>query len=147
MISVAPVRPFTSFPVDKITNRPFHELVLEGFPAENQTGESGQCYRFMVLPPCEAHGLPDGGMICFREAQPVPIRHLLGCERIARLAIKTVNIMDFRYGLYMQQQDEDNAADEADEGSDSPIVSAYKKRVERREERADAASEASSHPR
>lgn len=144
VILVAPIRPFSAFAPDTVTGRPFHELVLDGFPSEDPDGENGQCYRFMVLPPCEVHGLPDGGMVCFREAQPVPLRHLLACSKIARLSLKTVNILDFRFGFYMQQQDEDNAADDAPEGDDSPIVAAYKKRVEKRAQRAGTATTPSS---
>jgi len=141
-VLVAPIRPFDDFGIDKTTNRPFHELILEGFPANDPTEEPGQCYRFMVLPPCAEHGIPDGGIVCFREAQPVPIRHLLACEKLTRLSIESVNVLDFRYGTYMQQQAEDNVADSAPEGEDSTVVAAFKKRLVKQAERVESASEA-----
>lgn len=132
-ILVAPIRPFDAFPIDKITGRPFHELVLEGFPSD--AGEPGECYRFMVLPQCGEHGMPQGGMVCFREMQPVPIRHLLGLEKTTRLAIPTVGVLDYRFGLYMQQSAEDDAKDAAPLEEASPIVAAYNKRIAKQEER------------
>ncbi len=132
-ILVAPIRPFSAFPVDQTTGKPFHELVLNGFPSES--AEPGECYRFMVLPPCSDHCMPEGGMVCFREMQPVPTRHLLGLEKITRLAIPTVGVLDYRFGLYMQQQTEDDAKDNAPLEDDSPIVAAYKKRMVKQQER------------
>ncbi|MGI8961821.1 MAG: hypothetical protein ACR2IV_19095 [Bryobacteraceae bacterium] len=134
VILMAPIRPFTAFPIDKTTNKPFHELVLTGFPQDSEE-EPGECYRFMVLMSCEEHGLPDGGLVCFREAQPVPIRHLLGLEKITRLAIPTVGVLDFRLSMYMQQQDDDNDKDAAPVEADSPIVAAFKKRLAKQQER------------
>jgi hypothetical protein len=127
-VMVAPVRPFSDFSVDEHTKRPFHELVLEGFPnLENPDEPPGDAWRFMVLMPCAEHGLPDGGIVCFREMQPVPIRHLLGCEKITRLAIPTVAVLDYRVGMFFQQTEKDNEGDAAPEGPDSPIVAKYKR--------------------
>lgn len=139
-VLVAPVRPFSAFPVDTHRGKPFHELVLEGFPPDNPDEEPGECYRFMALAPCAVHGMADGGMVCFREAQPVPIRHLLACKKIVRLSIEPVNVMDYRYSMYMQQGDVDNAMDDAVPESDSPVVAAYKKRLMKQEERQAAAT-------
>jgi hypothetical protein len=133
-ILVAPVRRFTEFPVDQSTGRPFHDLVLSGFPTEKE-GELGECFRFMVLPPCPQHSIPDGGVVCFREAQPIPIMHLLGLEKIARLSIPTVGVLDYRFAMFMQQSENDDEKDAAPPEADSPIVAAYKKRLAKREER------------
>jgi hypothetical protein len=133
-VMVAPIRPFNDFAIDKHTGRPFHELVLEGFPADSPDEPPGQCLRFMFLQPCADHGLPNGGLVCFREAQPVPIRHLLNCERVTRLAIPTVGALDYRFSVYMQQTEDDNSQDSAPEGPESPIVAGHKKRITKRAE-------------
>jgi hypothetical protein len=133
-ILIAPVRPFGSFPVDQITGRPFHELVLSGFPSD-RSDEVGECFRFMVLPECGDHGMLGGGMVCFREMQPVPIMHLLDRRKITRLAIPTVGILDYRFAMYMQQSEDDDAKDSEPEGADSPIIAANKKRIAKQQER------------
>lgn len=127
-VLIAPIRPFSAFPTDARTGRPFHELVLAGFPPEHEDEEPGQCYRFMVLNPCATHGLAEGGMICFREMQPVPIRHALSCEKITRLSIRSVGVLDQRLALHLQQSNEDNVKDDAPVEADSPIVTAFKRR-------------------
>lgn len=133
-VMVAPVRPFAEFPVDASTGRPFHELVLEGFPRDGDE-EQGQCYRFMVLPPCNSHGLPDGGMVCFREMQPVHLRHLLLAEKITRLSQISVGVLSERLHAYLEQTEEDYAADGAPEGPPSPIVASFNKKLQREAER------------
>jgi len=131
-VMVAPIRPFAQFSVDEHTGRPFHELILEGFPnLEIPEEPPGDAWRFMVLMPCAEHGLPEGGIVCFREMQPVPIRHLLGCEKITRLAISTVGVLDYRIGMFFQQTEKDNEGDSAPEGPDSPIVAKYKRGKEK----------------
>lgn len=89
----------------------------------------------MVLAPCDGHGLPDGGMVCFREVQPVPVRHPLDLENVTRLGITAVNLLHYRFASYMQQQADDNEKGEALLEADSPIVAAYKKRIEKQCER------------
>lgn len=133
-ILVAPVRRFSEFPNDQVTGRPFHELVLSGFPTDKE-GENAECFRFMVLPPCSGHGMPDGGMVCLREMQPVPIMHLLGLEKIARLSIPSVGVLDYRFAMFMQQSEDDDEKDAAAPEADSPIIVAYKKNLAKREER------------
>lgn len=137
-VLVAPIRPFTDFSVDTHTGKQFHELVLDGFPPDNPSEPAGECYRFMVLPDCIEHQMPNGGMVCFREMQPVPIRHLLNCRKITRLAIPTVGAMDFRLAMYLQQDHDDNAKDAAPIEADSEIVAAHRKRREKQAERARA---------
>jgi hypothetical protein len=135
-VLVAPIRPFDSFALDQHTQRPFHELVLEGFPADDPSEPPGECYRFMLLPLCQQHGLPKGGMICFREMQPVPISHLLSCKRVTRLGLEMVGALDQRIAMYLQQSDDDNEKDAAPLEADSEIVAAHKKRQEMQVQRA-----------
>jgi len=131
-VLVAPIRPFSEFGTDKNTGIPFHELVLKGFPhLDDPDAPPGDAWRFMVLAPCAVHGLPEGGMVCLREMQPVPIRHLLQCTKIARLAISTVGVLDYRVGMFLQQTEQDNASDDAAEGPDSPIVAKFKRGKEK----------------
>ena len=130
-ILVAPIRPFDAFGMDKNTGRPYHELIIEGFPdLEDPAKPPGQCLRFMALNPCEEH-LTAGGIICFREMQPIPIRHLLSLEKITRLSIPTVGALDYRLAMYLQQEDEDNEKDAAEVGPESEIVAAYRRGKEK----------------
>ena len=140
-IHIAPIRPFSAFPPDDRTGRPFHELVLEGFPPEHEDEEPGQCYRFMVLNQCADHGLPEGGIVCFREMQPVPIRHALLSEKIARLSILSVGVLDQRLASHFQQSENDNAQDAAAAGADSDIVMRFKRKQSKDAERVAARSE------
>jgi hypothetical protein len=144
-VQVAPVRPLDYFGNDKHTGRPFYELVLNGFPNEHPNEEPGQCFRYMVLEPCPDHGLPAGGIICLREMQPVPLGKLLGSQKITRLSIDVVRVLDQRLAMYLGQTEEDNAGDAAPPGEDSAVVRSYKRRLE--EQKARAAQTASTPER
>jgi hypothetical protein len=138
-IQVAPVRPLDYFGIDKHTGRPFYELVLQGFPGAHPDEEPGQCFRYMVLEPCPDHGLPNGGLVCLREMQAVPLGKLLGAEKITRLSIDTVRVLDQRLAMYYGQTERDNDGDAAPVGEDSPVVRSHKRRIAEREARARAA--------
>jgi hypothetical protein len=141
-IHVAPVRPLNYFGEDKHTGSPFYELLLKGFPGEHPDEEPGQCFRYMVLEPCIAHGLPDGGIISLREMQPVPLGKCLGATKIARLSIDTVRVLDQRLANYLGQTEIDNANDAAPSGEDSPVVRSHKRRIEEQQRRATEAQRA-----
>lgn len=134
IVMVAPIRPFDYFPPDEKSKKPFYELVLNGFPSESGQ-EVGDCFRYMVLEPCAAHGLPDGGIVCFREMQPIPTDHLLAARKITRLSIDSVRVLDQRLWNYLGQREPDNVGDSAAEGSDSPLVAAYKARKAKEQQR------------
>ncbi|MGA8473557.1 MAG: hypothetical protein WB681_00685 [Candidatus Cybelea sp.] len=135
-IHVAPLRPLNHFGTDRHTGRPFYELVLRGFPGAHPDEEPGQCYRYMALEPCPDHGLPDGGIVCFREIQAVPLGKLLGADKITRLSIETVRVLDQRLAMYFGQTEADNEGDAAPLGDDSPVVRSHKRRIVEQAERA-----------
>jgi hypothetical protein len=115
-VRVAPIRRLNEFPPE------FVEGLAHGFPADDPDEPPGQCYRFMLLPPCADHAMPDGGVICFREATPIHVGFIVGAKRATRLSQDAVHAMVERMLIYDAQSKEDDIGDAAVESEPSKIV-------------------------
>jgi hypothetical protein len=108
---VAPIRPAEYYVQDGDPIE-FAQGVERGFI--NEDGIKSRCYRFYSVPKCESHRVP-GGILSFREMQPIHAAYLIAAKKLARFSLDHTRVLMSMFDDFNRQDAEDDKADEAPE--------------------------------